>query len=163
MKVRLTTKLMIMYMLLLMSIVIGVGGYYVAGNLGRIRDESISTTSQFADRIMEQVDLRLKNMDQMAVDLFSDSEFRQAAQQWADGSAADVETSIRQILNRHYASKSDTRRSVLHPAPEGGHGSGRRGSIKQEESEWNVMHGRPRCCRASWRSISTATIPSGRR
>ena len=101
MKVRLTTKLMIMYMLLLMSIVIGVGGYYVAGNLGRIRDESISTTSQFADRIMEQVDLRLKNMDQMAVDLFSDPEFRQAAQQWADGSAADVETSIRQILNRH--------------------------------------------------------------
>ena len=101
MKVHLTTKLMIMYMLLLMSIVIGVGGYEVAGNLGRIRDENISTTSQFADRIMEQVDLRLKNMDQMAVDLFSDPEFRQAAQQWADGSAADVETSIRQILNRH--------------------------------------------------------------
>ena len=38
MKVRLTTKLMLMYMLLLMSIVIGVGGYYVAGNLGRIRE-----------------------------------------------------------------------------------------------------------------------------
>ena len=113
MKVRLTTKLMLMYMLLLMSIVIGVGGYYVAGNLGRIREESISTTSQFADRIMEQVDLRLKSMDQMAVDLFSDPGFRQAAQQWADGAGEDVEHSIRQILNRLYASKSDIRRVVV--------------------------------------------------
>lgn len=114
MKVRLTTKLMLMYMLLLMSIVIGVGGYYVAGNLGRIREESISTTSQFADRIMEQVDLRLKSMDQMAVDLFSDPGFRQAAQQWADGTGEDVEQSIRQILNRLYASKSDIRRVVVY-------------------------------------------------
>lgn len=114
MKIRLTTKLIVLYIALVILISGGIGGVYISDNLKRIKNECISTTAQFARQAMEQVDLRLKSMDQLSVDIFSDPAFREAIHMLSENKTKGLPADIHSVLNQSYFSKSDIRRVAFY-------------------------------------------------
>lgn len=114
MKLKLTTKLILVYLLLTAILVIGLGGYYVNANLEQIRQDTINTANELSSRVMEQVDGCLRSMDQMAVEIFNHPTYRKLIREAAAFSLPEVGSEISGMLNDLYAAKADIRRAVVY-------------------------------------------------
>lgn len=109
-KYRMSTKLSATYAVLVV-ILIGVALIiFYHYNKQSLYEEGISNLSQIADATMVQVDNRLTNMEQVAVDVLTDIEFLKAWENAKHSETKDNEKAVRRILTTAYVNRTDIRR-----------------------------------------------------
>ena len=114
MKLKLTTKLIFVYLTLTSILVVGLGGYYINTNLEQIRQDSIDAASELSQRVMDHTDRHLKSMDEMAVEIFNHPIYRETIQAMQENRWQDSKAQMKSLLNALYAVRSDIRRAVAY-------------------------------------------------
>lgn len=112
-KYRISTKLSATYAILVV-ILIGVALIiFYHFNKQNLYEEGVSNLSQIADATMVQVDNRLTNMEQVAVDVLTDIEFLKAWETAQNSETKENEKAVRRILTAAYVNRTDIRRVAI--------------------------------------------------